>query len=178
MLKGLPFAQRYYGSHDRRATGDLDVWVPRDRAPAVAELLERRGFVRGSPRYDADSPTLEHVHQVELDFHGIGVELHHALRVHRTFRIDEQRLWAHRARVAVQGVEYDVPSHEHALLLHLLGLHTDIQIGQTNARWFADVFRHAARSRGRARRGTSSSRRETTTARARSASTAWRCSWS
>ncbi len=141
VLKGLPFAQRYYGSHDRRATGDLDVWVPRDRAPAVAELLERRGFERSSPRYDADSPTLDHVHQVELEFHGIGVELHHALRVHRTFRIDEQRLWTNRARVAVQGVEYEVPSHEHALLLHLLGLHTDIQIGQTNARWFADVFR-------------------------------------
>ena len=36
VLKGLPFAERYYGAYDRRATGDLDVWVPRERAHEVA----------------------------------------------------------------------------------------------------------------------------------------------
>ena len=161
VLKGLPFAQRYYGSHDRRADRQpRRLGAARPRATRVAELLERRGFERSSPRLPRGSPTLDHVHQVELDFHGIGVELHHALRVHRTFRIDETRLSASPRAGGGHGVEYDVPSDEHALLLHLLGLHTDIQIGQTNARWFADVFRdRCSKSRGVLSCGTPSSRR-------------------
>ena len=141
VFKGLPFAVKYYGAYDRRSTGDLDVWVPRERAPHLASALERRGLVRLSPRWSADSATLDHVHQVELDLAGVRVELHHALRVHRTFRIDEDRLWSTRETIAIQDEGYDTLSDEHALLLHLLGLHTDVQIGQTNARWFVDLDR-------------------------------------
>ena len=42
VLKGLPFAERYYGAYDRRATGDIDVWVPRERAHEVARRSTTR----------------------------------------------------------------------------------------------------------------------------------------
>lgn len=140
VLKGLPFAQKYYGGSDRRATGDLDLWVPRARAQAVAEVLERQGALRRSPRYRDRSASFDHVHQVELEFDGTPVELHHALRVHPTFSFSDARIWNDRLQVTIHDETYATLSHEHALLLHLLGLHTDVQIGQVTGRWFADLF--------------------------------------
>ena len=149
VLKGLPFAERYYGGYDRRATGDLDVLVRRGRAARVAEALEQRGLARRSPRYGGRSASFDHLHQVDLDLDGTGVELHHALRVHPTFRIDEDSLWSSRTPVTIQGTSYATLSDEHALLLHLLGFHTDVQIGQVQARWFADLHQllHAIEAR-------------------------------
>ncbi len=141
VLKGLPFAQRYYGAVDRRTTGDLDILVPRDRAHAVAAGLEERGLLRRSPRWSENSATLEHVHEVDLELEGTTVELHHALRVHRAFRIDSAALWSEAISVELAGEPYRVLCDEHALLLHLLSLHTDIQIGQTNCRWLIDMLR-------------------------------------
>lgn len=141
VLKGLPFAQRYYGAPDRRSTGDLDILVPTARAHSVAQRLEDCGLVRRSPRWDEDSPTLQHVHEVELALDGATVELHHALRVHPAFRIDHGAIWRDRIVVEIPGGSYPALSDEHALLMHLLSLHTDIQIGQTNARWLIDMYR-------------------------------------
>lgn len=140
VLKGLPFAQKYYGAYDRRATGDLDIWVRRADAHFVADSLERSGLVRCSPRYRDDSSTYDHVHHVEFTLDGTGVELHHALRVHPTFHMNDEAIWEERTRVDILGDRYATLSDEHALLLHLLGFHTDVQIGQVNARWFADLY--------------------------------------
>ncbi len=141
VLKGLPFAQRYYGAVDRRTTGDLDILVPGERAHAVAAGLEERGLIRRSPRWRENSATLQHVHEVDLELDGTTVELHHALRVHRAFRIDSAALWNEAISVELAGEPYRVLCDEHALLLHLLSLHTDIQIGQTNCRWLIDMLR-------------------------------------
>jgi hypothetical protein len=140
VLKGLPFATRYYGACDRRATGDLDIWVRRAAAHRVAEVLESRGLTRRSPRYEEGSPAFDHVHQVEMQLDGIDVELHHALRVHPTFHIGEEALWQERVNARVGDEAYQTLSDEHALMLHLLGLHTDVQIRQTNGRWFVDLY--------------------------------------
>lgn len=139
VLKGLPFAERYYGGYDRRATGDLDVLVRRSRAAAVAGALEEHGLTRRSPRYASGSAGFDHLHQVELEIDGTGVELHHALRVHPTFRIDEASIWSRRTRVTIHGAAYFTLADEDALLLHLLGFHTDVPIAQVQARWFADL---------------------------------------
>ena len=139
VLKGLALAHRFYGSYQSRATGDLDVLLPRARAHQIADALEREGLTRLSPRYDAEASAFDHVHHVEFSISGSSVELHHALRVHATFRIDEQRVWKEAISLEIQGDRYSTLSDEDALLLHLLGFHTDIQIGQVTARWFVDL---------------------------------------
>lgn len=146
VLKGLALSQRFYGGYQWRATGDLDILLPRARAHAVADSLERQGLTRLSPRYRADARALDHVHHVEFDLHGSAVELHHALRVHSTFRIDEERLWREAIALEIQGEEYVTLSDPDTLLLHLLGFHTDVQIGQVNARWFVDLHQMLLRS--------------------------------
>lgn len=140
VLKGLPFAQKYYGAYDRRATGDLDIWVRRGDAHRVAETLERGGLARRSPRYPERSAAFDHLHHVEFTLDGTGVELHHALRVHPTFHITDEAIWGDRTTLDILGDPYATLSDEHAMLLHLLGLHNDVQIVQVNARWFADLY--------------------------------------
>ena len=139
VLKGLTFAERFYGATDRRATGDLDILVPSDRALTIVEELASLGL-RKTTAMTTSEENLRHLHHVELDFEGTSVELHHALRVHPTFEIDEAAVWADRRPVTVGKAEYMTLSDEHALLLQLLGLHTDVAIGQVNVRWFADLF--------------------------------------
>ena len=150
VLKGLPFAERYYGAYDRRATGDLDVWVPRDRAPArrgaaraarprarVAAL--RRRLADARPRPPGRARPRRHRRRAPS-------------RAARPPHLPHRRgavVGDARARSRSRATSYDMLSDEHALLLHLLGLHTDIQIGQTNARWFADLFRMLLRGRAR-----------------------------
>lgn len=140
LLKGLSVSARFYGRSDCRATGDLDILVPRARAHRIADVLERRGLTRRSPRYRANASALDHVHHVEFDYEGDAVELHHGLRVHPSFRIDEDRLWSECGSVQIQGDTYATLSDEHALLLHLLGLHSDVHIGTATGRWFVDAY--------------------------------------
>jgi hypothetical protein len=106
VLKGLPFARRYYGAYDRRSTGDLDIWVRHGDAHRVAEALEGEGLVRHSPRYAEESPAYKHLHHVEFTLEGTAVELHHALRVHPTFRISDDAIWRDRTTLDLLGTSY------------------------------------------------------------------------
>jgi hypothetical protein len=137
-LKGPLFAQRYYGDIDRRLTGDVDLLVRPEAAGSVGALLERAGFAaRSRPRLARLA--MRFTHHFEYVRDATVVELHWELANHFTYRIDEQRMWAGRRWMAWRSGRFPVPSAEYDLVMQLLTIFKDAELGTIVARAFIDL---------------------------------------
>ena len=133
-LKGLVFAERFYGGLDRRPQYDIDVLVPRRRLRAAARLLEQRGYRRES--YDLHSRTL---------LRGkLKVDLHRTLRWAPAYRIDERAVWSGARVAAVGGRQIQTISDDHTLLLLVLSIYEDAGQGSAKLKQLLDLLLLAA----------------------------------
>jgi hypothetical protein len=133
VLKGLPFAERYYGGAALRRTLDVDLLVREaDADPALRALLAL-GW-RAPPRRLVRTPDgpairrhrLRTEHALPLARGDVPVDLHWRLRTAPAYRIREDDVWAGARRVRAAGVDCDVPSDEYALVLLLLSIAHDL----------------------------------------------------
>ncbi|HUF70202.1 MAG TPA: nucleotidyltransferase family protein [Longimicrobiales bacterium] len=141
-IKGPLFAERFYGSIAARGVADLDVLI---RTPAdlarIETLLRDRGFqpafrVPVSRRF-----TRVFTHHFEYRRAGLPLDVHWVLQRHFTFAIDDARIWATATRVGLGGRTYDTTSDEYELVLQILGVLTDLQVGKLTLRPLVDIYR-------------------------------------
>jgi hypothetical protein len=141
-MKGPLFAQRFYGGLDARGFSDLDILIP---APAdvdrVEALLLGAGFERAFRTLGTRRLTRWFAHHFEYRRDGLPLDVHWVLQRHFSFAIDYPRLWATAARVAFGGRTFTAASDEYELVLQILGVLTDLQVGKLSLRTVVDVER-------------------------------------
>jgi hypothetical protein len=140
-LKGPLLAQRFYGGLEGRAAADLDLFVRSRELSRVEALLLEAGYApafrvllnRRLSRYFA--------HHFEYRRLGLPLDVHWEFQRHFTFAIDYGRVWRSASRVELRGREYEVVSDEYELVLQILGVLTDLQVGKLALRSLVDIHR-------------------------------------
>ena len=139
-LKGPLFAKRYYGSLEARNVFDLDVLIrePGDLAK-VEDLLLQAGF---EPAFRVPvSKTLARffAHHFEYRRGSVPLDVHWALQRHFSFDIDYDRVWATAVHVDLAGHTFLATSDEYEIVLQVLGVVTDLQVGKLTLRPLVDL---------------------------------------
>lgn len=139
-IKGPLLAQRYYGSLDARNIGDLDILIrtPRDLADVETRLLAA-GFEpafrillsRGLSRYFS--------HHFEYRRGKLPLDVHWALQRHFTFALDYDRIWSTAVRVEIGDRTFLATSDDYEIVLQVLGVLTDMQVGKLTLRPLVDL---------------------------------------
>jgi Uncharacterised nucleotidyltransferase len=141
-MKGPLFAQRFYASLDARGFSDLDLLL---RAPSDLDRLEavlvaagyRPAFrVLGTRRMSR-----WFAHHFEYVRQDLPLDVHWALQRHVSFAVDYEAVWSTASEVALAGRTYRATSAEYELVLQILGVVTDLQVGQLTLRPLVDVHR-------------------------------------
>ena len=73
--------------------GDLDLLVRRRDLRAASAALVEGGYASRTGAPLGMAATLRFVHHLEHEKDGVPVDLHHQIRVHPTFRLDEEEMW-------------------------------------------------------------------------------------
>ena len=108
-LKGLLFAERYYGDPERRHQKDLDVLVPDAQLERSLEILGGCGFdvtvdLESDTPMDARLRRIRHPgrrrvpHAVSIGRDGITLDLHWCLRSRGLSSRDEAAIWPAKVR--------------------------------------------------------------------------------
>jgi hypothetical protein len=141
VLKGMPFALRYYGKCELRATRDLDLLVRREDVWRTLRAIEPHGFV---PKKDRRNPfsaqRLRTDHAASLYGDDVEVDLHWQLRNRGIYRIDEDALWDSTREFILGAIPIRILSAEYELLLMLLSLGHDIERGACRIKHLLDTY--------------------------------------
>lgn len=143
LLKGLYFAERYYGGLWNRFSWDLDLLVRREDARSADRVLRANGFFRRSAVLLGATVAARFVHAFDYGTRrpGPALDLHWGFSTHPSFRIDYDAVWAERSTYALLGREYSVLSPEHEVVSNALSSFRDIQRGAIRLRAFVDLYR-------------------------------------
>jgi hypothetical protein len=149
-IKGPLFAQRFYGSVEPRAVADLDILVrsPRD-VEAVEAALLGAGF---DPAFHVPASrrlSRYFAHHFEYRRDSLPLDVHWALQSHFTFAIDYDRIWATSLDVEFAGRTYRSTSDEYELVLQIIGVVTDVEVGKLALRSLVDIVQVLTRLEGR-----------------------------
>jgi hypothetical protein len=133
VLKGAPFAVRYYGDPAARRSVDIDLLVKIADVDAALRALVARGFGPKRRRTGGAGDAL-HIrrrclrteHALGLDRGDVSIDLHWRLRTAPAYRVDERAIWRDTQEIAVGGRAYPAPSDEYALVALLLGIAHDV----------------------------------------------------
>jgi hypothetical protein len=143
LLKGLYFADRYYGGIGNRFSWDLDVMVRQTDAARVDRLLRRSGYFRRSAVILNRTLTARFTHAFDYgnERPKFSVDLHWMLSRHPSFRVDYEALWDGREPYNLMGRQFHVLSHEYEVVSNALSIFRDIQRGSIGLRAFVDLYR-------------------------------------
>jgi hypothetical protein len=139
-LKGPFLAQRFYGNIDRRAIADIDFLVKKEQIDGIELLLEKNGYMRKSIILPNKSLSIYFTHHFEYVRDEIALELHWTLSTHFTFRIDYQRIWLQKKKYEFRKKSYWVLSDEYELVLQMLSIFKDTELGTITLKSFLDAY--------------------------------------
>jgi hypothetical protein len=140
-LKGPLLAKRFYGSTDGRASTDLDLLVHPADVERIEALLIAHGYLPAYRVLLSRRLSRYFAHHFEYRQDGLPLDVHWAFQRHFSFAIDYDRVWATAERIELAGRRYAAASSEYELVLQLLGMLTDMQVGKAKLRATVDVFR-------------------------------------
>jgi hypothetical protein len=139
-LKGPLFSHRFYGDTDRRSTRDIDVLFRERDLDDVDAALAGAGFQLGSGILISRSLSRRFTHHFQYVRGPNLLEAHWKFANHPSFRIDYDRLWREREAVELGTGAFSVPSPEYSLVVQLLTIHKDLELGTFRVRSFVDVY--------------------------------------
>ncbi|HEX2466269.1 MAG TPA: nucleotidyltransferase family protein, partial [Thermoanaerobaculia bacterium] len=145
LLKGPHLSLGYYGSLDQRRMGDLDLLVRRRDLRAASAALVEGGYASRTGAPLGMAATLRFVHHLEHEKDGVPVDLHHQIRVHPTFRLDEEEMWRTAGRLDLGSRTVRVLSDHYVLVTLILSIHNDVGLGTADLHPFFDLDRVLAR---------------------------------
>jgi hypothetical protein len=140
-LKGPLLAQRFYGGLEGRTAADLDLFIRGRDLGRVEALLQGTGYAPAFHVLLSRRLTRYFAHHFEYRRQGVPLDVHWEFQRHFSFRIDYRRVWASASRVELGGRSYEVVSAEYELVLQLLGVLTDLQVGKLALRSLVDIHR-------------------------------------
>jgi hypothetical protein len=151
-LKGPFVAQQFYGDIYQRSYVDIDILIPREDLLAADRLLRDMGFSRLSlvlvsnnamtrftHTYDYHKRIAEPDSPVRRQF--LPLDLHWKLRSHFSFHLDYDRIWEQQEVCQLQGRSFPVLSAEYALVMNVLGMFFDIELGTIRLKSFLDLYK-------------------------------------
>jgi hypothetical protein len=141
VLKGPPFAERFYGDPNVRATRDLDLLVRPQDLERLDSVLIDEGYRCLSSRGLGRSWSLRCAHHFVYASQTGIVEAHWQLAAQPSFTIDSERLWSGVREMSSGGTQVPVLSAEYALVEQLLTVFKDVGLGTIRLRSFLDVVR-------------------------------------
>lgn len=143
LLKGLYFAEAYYGGVENRFSWDLDVLVRPSDAAKVDRLLRRSGFFRRSAVILGRALTSRFTHAFDYgnERPRFSIDLHWLLSRHPSFRVDGEALWASRQSYSLFDRRFNVLSFEYEIVSNALSTFRDIQRGAIRMRAFVDLYK-------------------------------------
>lgn len=139
LLKGLHLACVYCGGVDRRGISDIDLLVRPADVPRAEAVLGALGHARSSRALFGPRIAARFVHAFEFKGRDVPIDLHWELASHPSYRIDYDRLWTMARPCTVDGIGVNVLDDEHTLLLALLGIAKDLELGTLRLKAFVDL---------------------------------------
>jgi hypothetical protein len=141
-VKGPLFAHRFYGDVAARGLSDLDVLIPAPRdVGRIEALLLEHGYERAFHLPLGRRLAQYFAHHFEYQRDSLPLDVHWALQRHFSFAIDYDRIWATSERVTFDGHPYETASDEYELVMQILGVVTDLQVGKLTLRSLVDIYR-------------------------------------
>jgi hypothetical protein len=157
ILKGIPFAERYFGNINLRKWVDVDLLVRLADVGRAVAFLRHLGFrcdaqhVRLTPQGLSLRPNvIRNEHGLAFFRDNSCLDLHWRLRAAPAYHWREADIWSRHEEVNVNGVTYPVLADEYALALALVSAAHDIGRGAGKLRHLLDayaVMRHFSDSR-------------------------------
>jgi hypothetical protein len=140
-VKGPLLAQRFYGDLGARWMADLDLLV-RSYADAdrLETLLRADGYVPTHGVLLGRRLSQLFTHHFAYRREATTVELHWALQRHVSLRFDYARLWAEAEPIELHGRTLRAPSAEYQLVLQIVGILTDLQVGTLTLKPLVDLY--------------------------------------
>ena len=139
LLKGPCLSQRYFNSLEARRICDLDLLAPPSQGPAMENLLEELGFSgEARPAFRSRWHTY-FVHAREFFNQHYSVDLHTAIRVRPAYQIDHQAIWQECQTDIINGTAVQAPSDQHNLLILLLSIAGDLELGKLRMKSLVDL---------------------------------------
>lgn len=140
-LKGPLFSQRFYGDIDARGVADIDILSRREDVDRIEGVLLESGFERAFHVPVGRRMSRFFAHHFEYRRNALPLDLHWALQRHYSLRIDERRIWDTASWIDCVGRTFRAPSAEYELVLQILGVVTDLQVGKLTLRPIVDIYR-------------------------------------
>jgi len=151
-LKGPFDAQRFYGGIYQRSYMDVDILIHREDIPVADQLLREMGFSRLSLTLLSHNAMTRFTHT--YDYHKrvagpdlpvqrqyLSLDLHWKLRSHFTLRLDYATIWEQQDECQLQGRIFPVLSVEYALVMNILGVFFDIELGVIRLKGLLDLYK-------------------------------------
>jgi len=151
-LKGPFVAQQFYGDIYQRFHWDIDILVPREQVLAADQLLRDMGFSKLSLVFVSNNAMTRFTHTYDYRKRIAGpdqpvhrqylpLDLHWRLRSHFSFHLDYENIWKEHEEVQLAGRRFCVLSSEYALVLNVLGILFDIELGTIRLKSFLDIYK-------------------------------------
>lgn len=139
-LKGPLFSQRFYGDVGARGVADIDILTRSDNVGRIEALLLENDFERVVRVRVGRRLSRWFAHHFEFRRNGLPLDLHWTLQRHYSFRLDEQRIRDTAAPIVFGGHSFPALSDEYELVLQILGVVTDLQVGKLTLRPVVDIY--------------------------------------
>ena len=140
-LKGLHLAEEYFGQLAARHVGDIDFLIAdRHDLSAFEEIIRGLGYRRRSRILGSRALMARFTHDFEFDGPLAPLDLHWVLRQHPSFALDYSDIWRRKKQVRVRNVHFLALDAEHELVLQLLSIHGDVQVGILRLKSFVDLY--------------------------------------
>jgi hypothetical protein len=139
-LKGVIFADRFYGSIEKRAIGDIDILVKKQDIANAHHVLMVNGYIRNSRILLHEKLCMYFTHHYEYSKQNADLDLHWAISSHPSHHIDYDQIWRIKQQWQCQGVPFTVLPGEYELVLQILSIFKDAQLGTLHAKSLLDAY--------------------------------------
>ena len=151
-LKGPFLARQFYDDMHQRTHMDIDILVRREDLTVSSRLIRDAGFNKRSLVFLGDGAMTRFIHAYEYCKRiaedarpgyreHLPLDLHWALQCHFSFRLDYDAIWSQHEKCMQDGRPFSVLNTEYALVLGVLGIFIDIQLGTLRMKSFVDQYK-------------------------------------
>lgn len=130
LLKGFYFADRLYGSLERRPQYDIDLLVRRAHFDAALQAFGALGFARKSTDFHSQTLARGVVH----------IDLHHSPRRSPAYSFDEAAVWSRAREARAADLEFRTLADEDYVTMLGTSLFEDVGFGKVYLKQMLDLY--------------------------------------
>ncbi len=140
LLKGLHFAERFYGDADARWIRDLDVMVKSADLDRFCIMLRDLGYELQNLEWLPGVVRCRLNHASNWQRDDLALDLHHNFRVRPGYQIDDNMVFDASKEQLVTGVPVAVPADDDCLMLLIISIASDLEQGRFRCKSLVDLW--------------------------------------